>query len=195
MKLIPRELSRAEAYNLLTKLVSPRPIAMVLSISEQGVLNVAPFSYFNLVTIEPAVVMVSVQQGKEGPKDTARNIITSNLAVIHVVDEPVLDDMHATSLALPADQSELSLTSFTTTNQAEYPPYINEARAHMNVRLLQHIELGKNDVLLLQIEEIHLHERAIKDGAYELDFATTVSRVGNLNYLVGGHVVTKERVK
>jgi hypothetical protein len=48
---------------------------------------------------------------------------------------------------------------------------------------------------LLHIEEIHLHERAIKDGAYELDFATTVSRVGNLNYLVGGHVVTKERVK
>jgi flavin reductase (DIM6/NTAB) family NADH-FMN oxidoreductase RutF len=193
MKIIPTTLSRADSYALLTKLVSPRPIAMVVSVSSTGVVNVAPFSYFNLVSIEPPVVMISVQQTSAGQKDTARNVLASTLAVIHVVDETILDDMHATGTTLPANESELSLTSFTTTSQEHFPPFINEARAHMNVRLYKHIEVGKSDVLLLEVVEVLIHERALEGESYGLDFSSLLSRVGSQHYVVGGMVVTKER--
>ena len=193
MKIIPATLPRADAYALLTKLVSPRPIAMVLSASSTGILNVAPFSYFNLVSVEPPVVMISVQRSSAGQKDTARNLLASKMGVLHVVDAPILDDMHVTGTSLPANESELSLTSFTTTPQDHFPPFINEARAHMNVRLYQHIEVGKSDVLLLKIEEVVVHERSLEDGTYGLDFDSLLSRVGSQHYVVGGTAISKER--
>jgi len=194
MKIQPQTLSRREAYALLTKLVVPRPIALVLTQSASGVINVAPFSYFNLVSIEPAVAMVSIQRTAQGMKDSARHLLASQKAVIHIVDAAILDDMHATSKSLPPEESELSLTSFTTQPQDGFLPYIEQAKAHFNVTLYQHIEVGQNDLLLLKIEEVILHDRALIDDDVALDFDSVVGRFGSQHYLVGGTVVKKERM-
>ena len=194
MKIQPQSLSRSEAYTLLTKLVVPRPIALLLTQSATGVINVAPFSYFNLVSIEPAVAMVSIQRTAQGMKDSARNVLATQQAVIHIVDAAILDDMHATSKSLPPEESELTLTSFTTTPQDGFLPYIEQAKAHFNVTLHQHIEVGQNDLILFKIEEVVLRDRALIDGDVALDFDAVVGRFGSQHYIVGGTVVKKERM-
>jgi flavin reductase (DIM6/NTAB) family NADH-FMN oxidoreductase RutF len=194
MKIQPQALSRSEAYALLTKLVVPRPIALLLTQSDSGVINVAPFSYFNLVSIEPAVAMVSIQRTAQGMKDSARHLLKSKQGVIHIVDAAILDDMHATSKSLPSEESELSLTSFTTKPQDNFLPFIEQAKAHFNVTLHQHIEVGQNDLLLLNIEEVVLRDRALVDGEVALDFDSVVGRFGSQHYMVGGNVIKKERM-
>jgi flavin reductase (DIM6/NTAB) family NADH-FMN oxidoreductase RutF len=194
MKIEPQSLSRSDAYFLFTKLVVPRPIALLLTESPTGVVNVAPFSYFNMVSIEPAVAMVSIQRTANGMKDSSRNLLANQKAVIHIVDAAILDDMHATSKSLGPDESELTLTSFTTQPQPGHLPYIEQAKAHFNVTLYQHIEVGQNDLMLLKIEEVVLQERALKDGEIDLDFEHIVGRFGSKHYVVGGTVVEKERM-
>ena len=70
----PRTMSERENYLFLTGRIIPRPIAFVTSISQDGTLNGAPFSYFNIVSAEPPLISLSVQHDQGKSKDTARNI-------------------------------------------------------------------------------------------------------------------------
>lgn len=81
------ELSKQQMYKFLIGSVVPRPIALITSQSEEGLLNIAPFSFFNIVSSEPALLSVAVNRKEGAMKDTARNILTTKEAVVHVVTE------------------------------------------------------------------------------------------------------------
>ena len=78
----PQEISRRDAYNLAISIVIPRPIAFVTSLNKQGVVNAAPFSYFNGVCSKPALISISIADKKGGVlKDTLNNIKSSQTFV------------------------------------------------------------------------------------------------------------------
>ena len=102
----PEGLSGREAYKLMISLVVPRPIAWVTSVGPDGVVNAAPFSYFNGVTSRPPIVSVSVAQHRHGPKDTARNIEAFGRFVVNLVDEEAAEAMNRTATEYPYGVSE-----------------------------------------------------------------------------------------
>ncbi|MDG2123814.1 MAG: flavin reductase family protein, partial [Verrucomicrobiales bacterium] len=102
------------AYKLLTTVVTPRPIALVTTVSANGTVNAAPFSFFNVFGSEPPIVALAPGDRSPGiPKDTAANIRNNGEFVVHIVDPPIAEKMVACASSLPADESELPLAGFT----------------------------------------------------------------------------------
>src|SRR3954465_15989793 len=109
----PASLSERENYKFLIGSIIPRPIAFVTSVSKDGVLNGAPFSYFNIVSSNPPMISLSIQRSSGRQKDTVRNIFESKEFVVHIVDEQNVDKINKTAANLPPDESEIDLANLT----------------------------------------------------------------------------------
>lgn len=99
-------LSAKDRYKLLTAVVIPRPIAWVTTVNAEGLVNAAPFSFFNVFGQDPALVILGLERRDGAAKDTERNIDATGEFVVNI---PVLDDVEAmvgTAAAYPSDQSE-----------------------------------------------------------------------------------------
>jgi len=154
-------------YKLLTGLVVPRPIALVTTISAAGVVNAAPFSFFNVLGEDPPILVISVgHRGKGGEggehgelKDTARNIVASGEFVVHLVDEAIAEQMHGCSLVLPPEASEVDRVGFTTTaSRMVTPPRIAEAPVALECRLHSRVPVGNHDLFIGRILWMHARE-------------------------------------
>ena len=91
MELDIKDLSSDELYDILVDWVAPRPIAWVSTLSKEGVINLAPFSFFNVVCDQPPVLMLSISKKEDGTKkDTARNILDSGEFVVNFLEMRLL---------------------------------------------------------------------------------------------------------
>ena len=109
MHIDPSTNAPIDNYKLLTNLVVPRPIAWVTSQNAGGIVNLAPFSFFNAVGSDPLFILISVGQNDNGSmKDTARNISATNEFVVNMVTEDVLAAMNISAADFPPDVSELT---------------------------------------------------------------------------------------
>jgi flavin reductase (DIM6/NTAB) family NADH-FMN oxidoreductase RutF len=147
MVLSPQQLQSREAYALMTSLVIPRPIAWISSISPDGVVNVAPFSYFNGVTSRPPIIAVSIAPGRGGVKDTARNIRTGGEFVVNLVGEEQAEAMNRTATEYPygvseADEVGLELVPSETIRV----PRLAVAPAALECRVERIVEVGEPPV-------------------------------------------------
>src|SRR6185369_1389286 len=98
------------AYTVLASLVTPRPIAWVTTISPEGAINAAPFSFFNVLGAEPPIVGFCPGDRADGtPKDTARNIRLTHEFVVNLVDEALGEAMNKTAASVPYGANELEL--------------------------------------------------------------------------------------
>ncbi|AMJ63607.1 flavin reductase family protein [Bosea sp. PAMC 26642] len=102
------DLDPRERYKLLCASVTPRPIALVTCVSPQGVVNAAPFSFFNVFSEAPALVVLGLQH-KPGnhPKDTSRNIAAAGEFVVNLVDEALAEAMNICAIDFPPEVSEI----------------------------------------------------------------------------------------
>ena len=123
------QISAYQRYKLMASLIVPRPIALVTTLSPQGVVNAAPFSMFNMLGEDPPVVMLSINRLQDGQlKDTTANILSQREFVVHMTDEPLVAQMHACGQAFPATVSELDAVGLhATPSQTVRPPRIAEA--------------------------------------------------------------------
>lgn len=153
-------LGAAQRYKLLVSLVVPRPIALITSLGENGVVNAAPFSFFNVLGEDPPIVIVSIEpRGPDTPKDSNRNIEAGGEFVVNLVDESIVERMHACSYALPPEQSEAEMVGFTLApSRVVTPPYIVEAPAALECRLFQTIELPKRRLYIGAVLWLHARE-------------------------------------
>ena len=107
MEYLPADLSPRERYKILTSFVLPRPIAWVTSMGETGVVNAAPFSFFNVLGEDPPLCVFAINLRPDGRlKDTLVNIRRSGEFVVHITDEPLAQAMHDTSGDFPPEISE-----------------------------------------------------------------------------------------
>src|SRR5690625_6752582 len=101
----PENNTERENYKLLIGSVVPRPIAFVTTVAEDGTVNGAPFSYFNVVSSNPPLLSISVQRRNGIVKDTARNILKNKEYVIHIVDVYNVNEINDTDAYLPIIES------------------------------------------------------------------------------------------
>lgn len=197
------EISAHQNHKLLAGVVVPRPIAFVTTLSSvNGVVNAAPFSYFNVVSSEPPLVSISVARSGGELKDTARNLLHSGEGVIHIVDEAIASDMNETAARLGAEQSELELTRLTTVASKRVSvPGIAEAAVRMEVKLHRHLTIEDdegatvNDFFLLRVVYYQLHERVYnaEKGYILTDSLKPVSRLAGNDYAKLGERFVLER--
>lgn len=149
---------------LMNGIVVPRPIAWVSTIGAAGV-NLAPFSYFNAVAVDPCMVMfsISVPVGprKGSVKDTLQNLREIPEFVVHLVNRALADDMNATSAELPRGQSEFESAGLAMIPSVLVrPPRVAEAPVHMECRVHQIVALGRVPYHMVIGEVLLLHTQS-----------------------------------
>jgi Conserved protein/domain typically associated with flavoprotein oxygenases, DIM6/NTAB family len=149
MELEVSNLPSDELYKLITQWVAPRPIAWVSTTNKEGIINLAPFSFFNLVCDEPPVVMLSISKREDGTqKDTARNILETGEFVVNFVEWSLLEKVKLTGEDFPPSVSELELAGLTPEPSKKVkPPRVKESPASFECRLIKHMELFNYDVI------------------------------------------------
>jgi flavin reductase (DIM6/NTAB) family NADH-FMN oxidoreductase RutF len=139
----PAELSGLEAHRLLISLIVPRPIAWVTSISPDGVVNAAPYSFFSGVSSKPPVISISAGYGKSGEKDTPRNIAATGEFVVNLVGEHQADQMNRTATEYPYGVSETELLEIEVAPSATISvPRITASPAALECRLERIVLVG-----------------------------------------------------
>ncbi len=109
------DLSPHERYKLLCAVVVPRPIALVTTLDENGAVNAAPFSFFNVFSEDPALVVLGLQhKADRAPKDTTRNIDRDGEFVVHMVDEALALAMNDCAIDFPSGESEVAAAGLAT---------------------------------------------------------------------------------
>lgn len=159
------QVSPRERYALLTAAVVPRPIALVTSINTAGVVNAAPFSFFNCMGSDPAIVVLGVGDQTPGvPKHTAANIRSTREFVVNVVVEEIADRMNLTATEFPEDISELDAVEFTAMPSVMVkPPRIAESPVHLECRELTTVAIGNNRMILGQVVQMHVRDELLND--------------------------------
>lgn len=201
--LYPDQLSVKENYKLIIGSIVPRPIALVTTHSTaNGVVNAAPFSYFNAVSSDPPLLSISIGRVKGEMKDTARNAVQNGELVIHICNQTIINDMNQTAAALPADQSELELTQLSTTpSKVVSVPGIKEAPIRFECLLKQHLpvqnEQGQtvNDLLLAKIVCYHFNETIYDAEQRYIDVESLqpIGRLAGNDYTTLGKTFTLKR--
>ncbi|GIQ69481.1 flavin reductase family protein [Xylanibacillus composti] len=197
----PAALTARENYQLLTASVIPRPIALVTTLSQEGVLNAAPFSYFSIVASDPPLLSVSVQRKQGVRKDTARNAVERKAFVVHIVDETNVHAANEAAASLPPNESEMPRAGFTPVASAAIEvPGIQEAKIRMECVLEQAIGLGGAgeqepacDLLIGRVVRFHFAEEVYLNGIVAADRLQPVSRLGGSDYAVLGKRFALER--
>lgn len=151
---------RSRAYALLVSLVTPRPIAWVTTVGPDGVVNAAPFSFFNVLGSSPPIIGVCPgDRADGGPKDTARNIRDNHEFVVNLVDEELAQAMNRTSASLPYGTSELDGTGLTTAPSSLVgPPRIAESPASLECVEWGTLQIGDNRLVIGLVKRIHVRD-------------------------------------
>ena len=185
---------RSHAYKLLVGLVAPRPIALITSMDEEGMLNAAPFSAYNYLCIDPPIIGVGVtNRSTESfvPKDTARNIRRTGEFVVNIVTEDIAEKMNICAKDFPEEMSEVELAGFTTVASEKVKvPRIAEAHAEMECREFTTMEIGRSRIILGRVVGVYVEDRFIDpDGPYVK--ADELHSIGRMNGL-GNYVRTRD---
>ena len=148
------------AYTLLASLVTPRPIAWVTTLSPDGVINAAPFSFFNVLGDDPPIVGFCPGDREDGtPKDTARNVRLTHEFVVNLVDESVAEAMNKTAASLPYGVSEIESTGLTLLpSSVVKPPRIAEAPASLECTEWGTLQIGGNRLIIGVVKRVHVRD-------------------------------------
>jgi flavin reductase (DIM6/NTAB) family NADH-FMN oxidoreductase RutF len=197
----PSKNTERENYKFLIGSIVPRPIAFVTSMSGQGILNGAPFSYFNIVSSNPPMISLAIQRTAGRQKDTARNIIELKEFVVHVVDENNVEEINKTAASLPPNESEIELANLTPVESLKISvPGIKEAKIRMECILEQSLELGGQDspgvdLIIGKVIQFHIEEEIYENGRIDPLGLGAVSRLAGTNYAKIGEIFSIERPK
>jgi len=179
-----------ETYKLMSQTIIPRPIAWVVT-EDNGVINIAPFSYFIGLSSNPASVLISVGHRADGtPKDTLNNIRNTKKCTICMVQESDLEPMHFSSKALDKELSEAEIFNIKTTTTVEgYPPIIKGVPTAYFCELNQEIELGGTTIpLVLNVNEIFIDDKIVTDKEKLTISFKPVARVGRSYAILGEEI-------
>ena len=180
MQIDPAQQSYIDNYKILTNVIVPRPIAWVTSRNQTGVVNLAPFSFFNAVGSEPLYLAVSVGFRDDGtPKDTARNIKARGEFVVNLVTEDLLGAMNISAADFPPDESELIAADLHASPSVQVgTPRLTEALVSLECRLFQSIALGTNTLFIGEVVMFHVADHLMGPRFHIQGFAP-IGRLGS----------------
>ncbi len=188
------ELSKGDSYKLIASLVMPRPIAWITTVDLQGVVNAAPYSFFNLVSSDPPLAAIGFSGASDrDAKDTLANIRATGELVINLVSEELAEAMNITATNAPRGMDELALAGLeTAASVLVKPPRIAAAPVSMECRTFQLIEPGGNGtVLLASVLQVHVRSDAFLNEA-RLHVDSDVLRLVGRMHGGGGYCTTRD---
>jgi flavin reductase (DIM6/NTAB) family NADH-FMN oxidoreductase RutF len=189
----PKDIHPRAFYSLFTGVISPRPIAWVLTKNESHILNLAPYSFFSGVNTRPPMVMLSIGTMHDQKKHTTQNIIASKQCVIHIVDASMIDVLNSSAKAFSKDESEVDILNLEVIpSQLIDTPQLKHAIATLECVLYQHIKLPTNDMFILEVVALHIDESSLKDGQIDVLHVKPLSRFMGNYYGVDYTFVKKE---
>jgi flavin reductase (DIM6/NTAB) family NADH-FMN oxidoreductase RutF len=164
MQIDPQTAPQQSIYKLLIGCVVPRPIAWVSSLSEDGIANLAPFSFFMAVCNDPPTLAFSSGRRAGDKKDTVRNIEYTQDFVVNLVDDGRAEQMSLTSGEYPPEVDEFALTGLTAAPSIKVKaPRVAEAPINMECRVVQILPVGHGPHTLVLGEIVYFH---IRDDLY-----------------------------
>ncbi|WP_050523342.1 flavin reductase family protein [Pseudorhodobacter wandonensis] len=154
-------------YKLLTSTITPRPIAWISTLGLNGVVNAAPFSFFNAMGHTPPTVAVGlVKDGVRGWKDSARNILDTGEFVVNLVPEALAEAMNATSAAVGPEVSELGLAGLEAAASLHVkPPRIAAAPVAFECEMLSSVVTGPMQTVVIgRVVAAHIADAVVLDA-------------------------------
>jgi len=179
-----------DAYRLLTALVVPRPIAWISTISAEGVGNLAPYSFFNVASgTPPMVLFVSV-----GNKDTLDNVLATREFVVNLANESLADQVNLSSASLAADVDEARhLGLATEPSDRVRPVRIVESPASIECRLETTVPAGDSTIVIGQVVSMSVDDGVLDGEHPRFESLAPVSRLGDDEWGQPPVVVKRER--
>ncbi len=185
MEITPEELEPSKRYKLLIGSVVPRPIALVSSLSPQGVVNLAPFSYFNAVGHMPLALMFSISKKPDlTEKDTLRNVRPPSEGgtgefVINLAIEHYAAQVAECAEPIPYDESEFDYVRLTPApSKVVRPPRVAESPVAFECRTLQIVPVGQFNIVIGEVVHLFMRDDLI-DQNYRVD-TDKLSAIGRM---------------
>jgi flavin reductase (DIM6/NTAB) family NADH-FMN oxidoreductase RutF len=164
MQIDPQTAVPQSIYKLLIGCVVPRPIAWVSSLSEEGIPNLAPFSFFMAVCNDPPTLAFSSGRRLGNKKDTVRNIEHTQDFVVNLVDDALAEQMNLTSGEYAPEVDEFALTGLTAAPGIKVKaPRVVEAPINLECKVVQILPVGHGPHSLVLGEIVYFH---IRDDLY-----------------------------
>jgi flavin reductase (DIM6/NTAB) family NADH-FMN oxidoreductase RutF len=183
----PKSIPAPIAYQILTGAVIPRPIGFISSISTEGLVNLAPFSFFNAICGEPPMVMFC-PMNRRPPKDTLLNVKATGEFVANIVSHEIAQAMNLTSGDYASEVNEFDVCGLTPMpSQMVKPPYVKESPVSMECKVHHIIEVSDKPwggtVIIGEVLLFHVRDNIIdKDMFIDPDKLDPVARMGGPSY-------------
>lgn len=173
-------------------IVSPRPIGWIGTKSKEGVLNLAPYSFFAAIADRPPLVMFS----SSGRKDSQRNVEETGVFTTNLAGHALLEAMNLSSASAPAEIDEFVLAGLTPVMGTLIDaPIVLEAYASLECRVVEVKPLrgldgveSENTMIIGQVVGVHIRDEAIRDGRLDMALVRPLGRLGYMDYCDGGDV-------
>ena len=183
-------------YKLLVSFVGPRPIALVTTLSPEGVANAAPMSFFNVFAQTPPLLILGLQDREGLRKDTTRNILATGEFVVNLVDEPIARQMVVCAVEFPPDVDEVRTAGFTQRPSVTIRPgWIAEAPVAFECRLERTVEFPGRWIVFGEVAYMHVRDACIDPATLRVrpENYRPVARMHGDNYVVAKdwHVLRK----
>jgi len=187
------DFSANQRYHLMTQTIIPRPIAWVLTDSNNNSYNLAPFSYFTAVSSAPPILMLSVGKKPNGDnKDTLTNIISNEKMVIHIASQQHANLVTQTSQTLAHGESELIHNKIETTDFADFSlPRLAHCDIAYGCELYEIKELGDvpQSLIFIEVKQVYISDK-VADIDEKQRIKVHADRIKPLARLGGGEYAT-----
>ncbi|MFZ4105817.1 flavin reductase family protein [Flavobacterium sp.] len=200
MEFNPDNLDSKAIYKLLTGSIIPRPIAWIATISEEGINNLAPFSYFNMAGDDPPHVMFSTRRDNNSNKDTLNNVLVTNQFVVNMVTEELTEQMNRTAQAVPAEVDEFQMVGVTPIPSSIVKPMrVKESLVQFECEMVHHYFLedhihGGSCIVIGRVVSMHFDESIlIEDHKINMETYKPIARLSGSNYSKIGEVFSIKR--
>lgn len=200
MQILVKDTDSSILYKLLTGLVIPRPIGWISSVDENGINNLAPFSFFNVVGEDPPHVMFSTVRTGNKNKDTLNNVLATKEFAVNLVTEDLVEQMNLTSQNATSDIDEFQLANLSPIPcETIKPMRVQEAKAHFECEMVHHyfLEDHKNGgacIVIGKIKMMHVSDEILLENyRINLEKYRPVARLAGSNYSKLGEVFSIKR--
>lgn len=195
-----KETDPSVLYKLLTGTIIPRPIGWISTIDAKGINNLAPFSYFNMVSSDPPCVMFSTRRENNTNKDTLNNVLENKQFVVNLVTENVVEQMNLTSESVGAEIDEFQLANLTPIDSvAVLPKRVKESVVHFECEMIHHYFIDNDSnggacVVIGKIITMHIDDSILmENNRINLETYTPIARLAGSNYGKLGEIFSIKR--
>lgn len=179
-------ITKESSHHLLNAIIVPRPIAFVTSMGANGIVNAAPFSYFNIVCTEPSILSLAIEKRNKLRKDTVRNIDFLKEFVINICSIEMATAISIAGRDFPPEISEIEIANLALIDsEVVKVPRIANTFVQLECKLHQIIEIceGQSDLILGSVVKIHVHKDIInKNGYIDTQKLNPIARIAGPTY-------------